>query len=58
MLEAASKAVDIDAGVIQLGAVSGRLAYALMCLSLTWGILVTAGWANRLTGGDIDPAIG
>jgi sulfoxide reductase heme-binding subunit YedZ len=41
---------DVDAGVLQLGAVSGRLAYALMCLSLTWGVLVTAGWANRLTG--------
>lgn len=41
---------DVDAGVLQLGAVSGRLAYALMCLSLTWGVLVSAGWANRLTG--------
>jgi methionine sulfoxide reductase heme-binding subunit len=51
MLEAASQAVDVDAGVLQLGAVSGRFAYALMCLSLTWGVLVTAGWAGRLTGG-------
>lgn len=41
---------DVDAGVLQLGAVSGRLAYALMCLSLTWGVLVSAGWASRLTG--------
>lgn len=41
---------DVDAGVLALGAVSGRLAYALMCLSLTWGVLVSAGWANRLTG--------
>ncbi|HEY7598022.1 MAG TPA: hypothetical protein VH969_33100 [Actinophytocola sp.] len=42
--------VDVDAGVLELGAVSGRLAYAMMCLSLTWGVLVSAGWANRLTG--------
>jgi sulfoxide reductase heme-binding subunit YedZ len=41
---------DVDAGVLELGAVSGRLTYALMCLSLTWGVLVTAGWADRLTG--------
>ena len=41
---------DVDAGVLQLGAVSGRLAYAMMCLSLVWGVLVSAGWANRLTG--------
>jgi sulfoxide reductase heme-binding subunit YedZ len=41
---------DVDAGVLQLGAVSGRLAYALMCLSLTWGVLVSAGWAGRLAG--------
>ncbi len=41
---------DVDAGVLQLGAVSGRLTYALMCLSLTWGVLVSAGWANRITG--------
>jgi methionine sulfoxide reductase heme-binding subunit len=41
---------DVDAGVLSLGAVSGRLTYALMCLSLTWGVLVTGGWADRLTG--------
>lgn len=41
---------DVDAGVLELGAISGRLTYALMCLSLTWGVLVTAGWADRLTG--------
>lgn len=46
----AGQAGDVDAGVLQLGAVSGRLAFALMCLSLTWGVLVSAGWANRLTG--------
>jgi methionine sulfoxide reductase heme-binding subunit len=41
---------DVDAGVLELGAISGRLTYALMCLSLTWGVLVTVGWADRLTG--------
>ncbi len=41
---------DVDAGVLELGAVSGRLTFALMCLSLTWGVLVSAGWADRLTG--------
>jgi methionine sulfoxide reductase heme-binding subunit len=41
---------DVDAGVLQLGAVAGRLSYAMMCLSLTWGVLVSAGWASRLAG--------
>lgn len=42
--------IDDDLGVLELGAVAGRLAYALMCLSLLWGVLTTTGWANRLTG--------
>jgi len=41
---------DVDAGVLELGAVSGRLGYALMCLTITWGVLVSVGWANRLAG--------
>src|ERR1044072_8835520 len=41
---------DVDAGGLSLGALSGRLTYSLMCLSLTWGVLVTGGWADRLTG--------
>lgn len=42
--------LEHDLGVLELGAVSGRLAYSMMCLSLLWGVLTTTGWANRLTG--------
>lgn len=39
-----------DTGVRQDAALSARLAYALMCLTLSWGILVSTGWVHRLTG--------
>lgn len=39
-----------DSGVLELAALSARLAYALMCLTLTWGVLTSLGWVNRLTG--------
>lgn len=39
-----------DAGVRQIAALSARLAYALMCLTLSWGVLVSTGWVHRLTG--------
>lgn len=39
-----------DAGVRELATLSARLAYALMCLTLTWGVLTSMGWVNRLTG--------
>jgi sulfoxide reductase heme-binding subunit YedZ len=39
-----------DAGVRQVAALSARLAYALMCLTLCWGIFVSTGWVHRLTG--------
>ncbi|MGH3759292.1 ferric reductase-like transmembrane domain-containing protein [Actinophytocola sp.] len=52
LLQLATQApdADVDAGVRGLATVSGWLAYAMMCLSLTWGVLVSAGWANRLAG--------
>ena len=39
-----------DTGVRQDAALSARLAYALMCLTLSWGVLVSTGWVHRLTG--------
>ncbi len=39
-----------DDGVRELSVLSARLAYALMCLSLTWGVLAGTGWIDRLTG--------
>jgi sulfoxide reductase heme-binding subunit YedZ len=48
MLELA--AASHDDGVRDLSILSARLAYALMCLTLTWGVLVSTGWFDRLTG--------
>jgi sulfoxide reductase heme-binding subunit YedZ len=48
MLELA--AASHDDGVRELSVLSARLAYSLMCLTLTWGVLVSTGWFDRLTG--------
>ena len=48
MLELA--AASHDDGVRELSVLSARLAYALMCMTLTWGVLVSTGWFDRLTG--------
>jgi sulfoxide reductase heme-binding subunit YedZ len=39
-----------DSGVRQVAALSARLAYALMCLTLVWGIFTATGWVAKLTG--------
>ncbi|MFD9896295.1 ferredoxin [Amycolatopsis sp. NPDC059027] len=39
-----------DDGVGQVAALSGRVAYLTMCLSLCWGVLAAAGWVRRFTG--------
>ncbi|MFE0026747.1 4Fe-4S domain-containing protein [Amycolatopsis sp. NPDC059021] len=39
-----------DGGVGQVAALSGRVAYLTMCLSLCWGVLGAAGWVRRFTG--------
>ena len=39
-----------DAGVRQVAALSARLAYVVMCATLSWGVLVSTGWVHRLTG--------
>jgi sulfoxide reductase heme-binding subunit YedZ len=39
-----------DAGVLEMTHLTARLAYAMMCLSLTWGALTSMGWVNRVTG--------
>ncbi|WP_199440035.1 ferric reductase-like transmembrane domain-containing protein [Umezawaea beigongshangensis] len=46
----ADAAADQDAGVKKMAQLSARLAYAMMCLTLCWGVLIATGWAQRLTG--------
>jgi sulfoxide reductase heme-binding subunit YedZ len=49
---AADPAVDAghDEGLLDMGSLTARLAYAMMCLTLTWGALTSMGWVNRFTG--------
>jgi methionine sulfoxide reductase heme-binding subunit len=37
-----------DAGIRDIAALSARAAYALMCLTVCWGVLTATGWARRL----------
>ncbi|HKS45183.1 MAG TPA: ferric reductase-like transmembrane domain-containing protein [Amycolatopsis sp.] len=39
-----------DAGVHQVAALSARMAFAFMCLGLSWGTFTSTGWLYRLTG--------
>lgn len=39
-----------DSGVRSVAALSGRLAYLAMCLTLCWGVLTATGWIRRITG--------
>jgi ferredoxin/DMSO/TMAO reductase YedYZ heme-binding membrane subunit len=39
-----------DVGVREVAALSARMAYVFMCLTLSWGILTYTGWIKRLTG--------
>ncbi|GAA2841940.1 ferric reductase-like transmembrane domain-containing protein [Crossiella cryophila] len=39
-----------DDGVRAAAALSGWLAYGLMCLTLCWGVFTSAGWVRRATG--------
>jgi ferredoxin/DMSO/TMAO reductase YedYZ heme-binding membrane subunit len=39
-----------DVGVREVAALSARLAYVFMCLTLSWGVLTYTGWIKRLTG--------
>jgi len=52
---AATAVIDIalpqhDIGVRETAALSARVAYVLMCLTLCWGIFTATGWIRRLTG--------
>ncbi|MBP2472803.1 sulfoxide reductase heme-binding subunit YedZ [Crossiella equi] len=38
-----------DTGVRQVAALSARLAYAMMCFTLVWGVLTATGWVTRTT---------
>ncbi|WP_216215292.1 ferric reductase-like transmembrane domain-containing protein [Amycolatopsis aidingensis] len=43
-------AAPAGTGVRGVAALSARVAYAFMCLTLCWGVLTTTGWAHRLAG--------
>jgi sulfoxide reductase heme-binding subunit YedZ len=50
LYQLAAGEVDHDSGVAQMAQLSARLAYAMMCLTLVWGVLTSLGLVNRLTG--------
>ena len=39
-----------DSGILEMATLSARLAYAMMCLTLSWGVLTCMGRVSRLTG--------
>ena len=39
-----------DAGVREMAALSARMAYVAMCLTLCWGVFTATGWVRRLSG--------
>jgi ferredoxin len=39
-----------DIGIREVAALSARLSYVFMCLTLCWGIFTYTGWIRRLTG--------
>src|SRR3954454_1782201 len=50
MAQGAAEKAAHDAGVYEVSALSARLAYAMMCLTLCWGALTSMGWVGRVTG--------
>jgi methionine sulfoxide reductase heme-binding subunit len=55
LLQLADPATDAanaghDEALMDVAALSARIAYAMMCLTLTWGALTSMGWVNRFTG--------
>ncbi|WP_284747520.1 ferredoxin [Amycolatopsis sp. RTGN1] len=41
-----------DTGIAEVAALSGRLTYLCMCLTLCWGVLAATGWVRRFSGQD------
>ncbi len=41
-----------DTGIVEAAALSGRLTYLCMCLTLCWGVLAATGWVRRFSGQD------
>ncbi|HET6710750.1 ferredoxin [Amycolatopsis sp.] len=41
-----------DTGIVEAAALSGRLTYVSMCLTLCWGVLAATGWVRRFSGRD------
>jgi len=41
-----------DIGIAEVAALSGRLTYLCMCLTLCWGVLAATGWVRRFSGQD------
>ncbi|HEU5471509.1 MAG TPA: ferric reductase-like transmembrane domain-containing protein [Actinophytocola sp.] len=50
MAQSAAEQGAHDAGVYEVSALSARLAYAMMCLTVCWGALTSMGWVGRVTG--------
>lgn len=50
LLVAQAAGGDHDAGVRHVAQISARLAYAFMCATLCWGVLIATGWASKITG--------
>lgn len=50
LLVAQAAGGDHDAGVRHVAQISARLAYAFMCATLCWGVLIAMGWASKITG--------
>jgi sulfoxide reductase heme-binding subunit YedZ len=54
-MSAATSVINIalpqhDIGIREVAALSARVAYVLMCVTLCWGIFTATGWIRRLTG--------
>jgi sulfoxide reductase heme-binding subunit YedZ len=50
LAQSTTEDVAHDIGLREIGNLTARIAYAMMCLSLCWGVLTSIGWVNRMTG--------
>jgi len=50
LYQLAAGEIEHDSGILEMAQLSARLSYAMMCLALSWGVMTSMGWVNRLTG--------
>lgn len=55
LLLSAAEGSSSDSGVRTISAVSARMSYVAMCVTLCWGVLSATGWLHRLTGHRASP---